>query len=183
MQLLMGIDFETNQPTEAARVADELIARNPNDKGLQMNLASVYVGAGQSDKAAAILDKLRAAGQLTDEKDYRNLYSLYFNLPGKGKEAIGVINEGLHKGVLKPDYPTYSALAQGYYSTDQTALALDAFKKAAPLAPDGEAYLNLAKLLFNEGHKAEAKQAAQQALDKGVKDPAQARKLAGQTGK
>jgi tetratricopeptide (TPR) repeat protein len=183
MQLLMGTYLDTNQPAEAARVADELIAKNPNDKGLQMNLASVYIGAGKNDKAAAILEKLRATGQLTDEKDYRNLYALYFNLPGKEKEAIEIINDGMKKGVLKPDYQTYAALAQGYYFSKQPALAIEAYKKAAPLAPDGEVYLNLAKALSNEGRKAEARQAAQQALDKGVKNPAEARKLVGQKGK
>ena len=183
MQLLMGAYLDTNQPAEAARLADELIAKNPNDKSLQMNLASVYIGAGNDSKAVAILEKLRAAGQLTDEKDYRNLYALYFNLPGKEKEAIGVINDGMQKGVLKPDYQTYAALAQGYYFSRQPALAIEAYKKAAPMAPDGEVYLNLAKALSNEGRKAEARQAAQQALDKGVKNPAEARKLIGQKGK
>lgn len=183
MQLLMGTYLETNQPAEAARVANELSAKSPNDKTAQMNLVSVYIGAGNNDKAVAVLEKLRAAGQLTDEKDYRNLYALYFNLPGREKDAIGVINDGLQKGILKPDYQSYSALAQGYYFSGQPALAIDAYKKAAPLAPDGEVYLNLAKALSNAGRKAEARQAAQQAIDKGVKNADEARKLIKQTGK
>lgn len=177
LQLLMGTYLDANQPEAATRVADELIAKTPNDRALQMNLAAVYIQARQNDKAAAVLEKIRAAGQLTDEKDYRNLYSLYFNLPGKEKEAVAVIDDGLQKGVLKPDLRTYSALAQGYYFSGQPALAIGAYKKAAPLASDGEMYLNLAKVLSKEGRAAEAAQAATQALAKGVRNPAEARAL------
>lgn len=183
MQLLMGAYAAAKQPAEAARVADALATQFPNDKNVQMNLAAVYMQGGENDKAAAVLEKLRASGQLSDEKDYHNLYALYSNVPGKEKQAIEVINEGLAKGVLKPDYENYLALAQAYYLNGQTTQSIDAYRKAAPLAPDGEAYLNLARALANAGKPAEAKQAAQQALAKGVKDPAQARKLIGQKGK
>ena len=37
--------------------------------------------------------------------------------------------------------------------------------KAAPMAADGEAYLNMAKILRDQGKKSEAKAAAQKALD------------------
>lgn len=179
LQLLMGSYFAMDQPDEAARIAEQISAANPNDKTLQVNVASVYLQAGQMDKAAAILEKLRAAGQLDEDKDYRNLYAIYLNTEGKEKAAIGVINEGLEKGILKPDYRTYSALAQGYYFSDQPNQAIEAYRKAAPLAPDGETYLNLARALLNEGRIAEARQAAQQALTKGVKHPGDAKKILG----
>src|SRR3546814_2002450 len=77
----------------------------------------------------------------------------------------------MEKGVIKPDYQTYVALGQAYYFTDQPAQAIENYRKAAPLAPDGETYLNLARILWGEGQLGEAKQAAQKALDKGVKKP------------
>ena len=43
--------------------------------------------ADQYDKAAAMLEKLRASGQLTEDKDYRQLYATYLNMDGKEKEA------------------------------------------------------------------------------------------------
>lgn len=179
LQMLMGIYFDMNQPAEAARIAEELSAKNPNDKRLQMNLASIYMQGQQTDKAVAILEKLRTSGQLGDEKDYKNLYALYLNAGDKEKEAIAVINEGLQKGLLKDDFQTNNALAQAYYFSEQTGPAIEAYRKAAPLAPDGETYLNLAKALNNEGKAAEAKQAAQQALDKGVKKPEDAKRIIG----
>src|SRR3546814_3943024 len=75
----------------------------------------------------------------------------------------------MEKGVIKPDYQTYVALGQAYYFTDQPAQAIENYRQAAPLAPDGETYLNLARILWGEGQLGEAKQAAPKALDKGVK--------------
>ena len=45
------------------------------------------------------------------------------------------------------------------------------------MSKDGETYLNLARVLWQEGRVPEAKQAAQQALAKGVKKPEDARKI------
>ena len=182
LQLLMGVYADMGQPQEAAKLAEQIGAKNPNDKQAQINLAAPYMQSGQDDKAAAILEKLRSGGQLTDANDYRNLYAIYINAK-KEKEGIAVINEGLQKGLLKPDFDTYNALAQAYWFSDQTGPAIDAFQKAAPLAPDGETYLNLARALNNEGRGAEAKKAAQQALDKGVKKPEDARKIIAAGGK
>jgi tetratricopeptide (TPR) repeat protein len=177
IQLLMGAYADGGQPQEAAKLAEQVAAKTPADKRAQMNLAATYIQTEQFDKAAAIYEKLRASGELTEDRDYRNLYILYLNSEGKEKEAISAINEGLEKGILKPDHQAYVALAQAYYFAEQAGPAIDAYKKAAPLAPDGETYLNLAKVLANEGRAAESKQAAQQALDKGVKNPDDAKKL------
>lgn len=178
LQLLMGVYADMGQPAEAARLAETLAAKNPGDKRAQLNLASIYMEAGQDDKAAAILEQLRASGQLDGETDYRNLYAMYIN-GEKYAQGIAVINEGLSKGVLKPDYETYKALAQAYWFSEQPQQAIEAFQKAAPLAPDGETYLNLARALNNEGRTAEAKEAARQALAKGVSKPEDANRIIG----
>lgn len=176
-QLLMAAYSEAGQTGEAVASAEQLAAKNPNDKKAQLNLASMYMQADQMDKAAAVMDKLRASGQLTEEREYKQLYSIYANTDNKEKDVIAVINEGISKGILKPDYQTYLALAQSYYYTDQLPQAIENWQKAAPLSKDGETYLNLAKVLKNEGRTAEAKQAAQQALAKGVKKPDDAKKI------
>ena len=182
-QLLMSTYFETGQGAEAAKIAEDLATKNPSDKRAQMNLVAVYLQGDMYDKAAAVLEKLRTAGQFTEDKDYRQLYSAYLNLDGKEKQASGVITDGLAKGVLKADFQAYLALAQSYYFSDQPALSIDAYKKAAPLAPDGEAYLNLARVLWQEDRVTEAKEAARQAIAKGVKKPDDAKKIIALPGK
>lgn len=177
VQLLMASYAETNQNAEAIALAERLAAKNPADKKAQINLSTVYAQAEQMDKAAAVLEKLRAAGQLTEEREYRQLYVTYANLDKHEADVIAVINEGLQKGVLKPDYQTYLALAQSYYYSEQIPQAIENWQKAAPLSKDGETYLNLARVLWQEGRVPEAKQAAQQALAKGLKKPEDARKI------
>jgi len=176
-QLLMAALSEAGQTGEALKTAEALAAKNPNDKKAQLNLANMYMQADQMPKAAAVMDKLRSSGQLTEEREYKQLYSIYANTENKEKDVIAVNNEGLQKGILKPDYQVYLALAQSYYYSDQVPQAIDAWQKAAPLSKDGETYLNLARVLHSEGRVPEAKQAAQQALAKGVKNQADAKKI------
>lgn len=176
-QLLMSAYAEVGQTGEALQMAEQIASRAPDDKRAQMNLASVYLQADNFDQAAVVLERLRASGKLDEERDYRQLYSTYANIDGKEREVISVINEGIEKGLLKLDHQTYLALAQSYFYSDQTAPAIEAWQKAAPLAQNGETYLNLAKVLWQEDRLPEAKTAARAALDKGLRNPEEARKI------
>ena len=175
--LLMQAYAESGQGTQAVGMAEQVAAAKPDDKRAQMNLAVVYQQAGMADKAVAVLEKLRAGGQLSEAGEYQQLYATYINMEGHEKQAVEVINEGLQKGVLKPDLNTYNALAQGYYFSGQPGQAIETWRKAAPLDEDGSTYLNLAKALVNEGRKDEAKAAARQALAKGIEQPDQAESI------
>ena len=177
MQLLMASYAESGNAGEAVKLAEQVAVRSPDDKRAQMNLAVVYQQADMYDKAIGVLEKMRAAGQLTEDKEYRQLYVSYLNLDGKESKAVEVINDGFAKGILKPDFQSYLALAQSYYFSDQTGPSIDAYRKAAPLAPDGETYLNLAKALWSEDRIPEAKEAAKQAIAKGVKKSDDAKKI------
>ncbi|WCE05752.1 tetratricopeptide repeat protein [Pseudoxanthomonas sp. JBR18] len=177
VQVLMASYDANNQSGEALKLAEQLAAKSPDDKNAQMNLAVMYSQNDQPDKAAAILDKLRTSGKLTDPKEYRQLYATYSNMDGHEKDTIAVINDGLSKGVLQPNLEVYQILAQSYYYSDQPAQAIDAWQKAAPLDSTGETYLNLARVLMQENRPAEAKKAAQSALDKGVKKPQDAKAI------
>jgi tetratricopeptide (TPR) repeat protein len=176
-QLLMAAYAESGQGDQAIAMAEKVAAKSPSDKRAQMNLVAVYLQADKYDQAAAVLEKLRAAGQFTEDRDYRQLYSTYLNSEGKEKQAAAVVQEGLDKGILKPDPQSYLALAQSYYFSEQPGPAIEAYKKAAPLDDDGETDLNLARLLWQESRIPEAKEAAKQAIAKGLKKPDDAKKI------
>lgn len=176
-QLLMASYAEGGRAADAVQLAEEIAARTPDDKRAQLNLASIYLQADDYPKAIGVYERLRQAGQLSEDRDYRNLFALYLNSDDREQEAIQVINEGLSKGVLKPDNAAYASLAQAYYFSEQYEKAIEAYQRAAPLDDDGSTYLNLARVLLNEGRTAEAKAAAQKALDKGLPDPEDARKI------
>jgi pentatricopeptide repeat protein len=177
-QLLADSLARSGNAAEAAKIAEGVASKNPADKQARFNLVQSYLQNKQTDKATQVLEDMRKSGQLTDDADYRQLFSIYANIEGKEQQTVDIINEGMTKGVLKPDYNVYLALAQSYYFSDQTDKAIEAYRKAAPLGKDGEAYLALAGVLRNAQRIPEAKAAAQQALAKGVKHPEDAKKIA-----
>lgn len=178
-QALMAAYAESGRDAEATALAEQIAANAPEDKRSQLNLASMYMQADQTDKAIEVMERLRASGQLTEDREYRNLMAMHLNNDGGEAAAIAVINEGLEKGVLEQNHQTYVALAQAYYFSDQAGPAIEAYRKAAPLADNGETYLNLARVLYGEGQEAEAAEAARQALQKGINRPEEARRIIG----
>ena len=164
---------------EAAKVFEDLVARNPDDKRVLMNAVASYQQADQFDKASVLLEGAYKRGQLTEAKELRALYVGYMNTE-RWKDARAVIDEGMAKGILTagPELAKdLMVLAQNAYYKGSDKEAVELYQKAAPMAADGEAYLNLAKILRDQGKAAEAKTAAQHALDKGVKRPEEAKQL------
>lgn len=177
-----GILANSGQGDAAAAIYAEQLAKNPDDMKLRMNAVAAYQAADQFDKANALLAEAQQKGLLDDPSQYRALYVGYINAD-KDKEALAVIDDGIAKGVVQPSpdlAKDLMVLAQkAYYAgSDLDAVAL--YKRAAPMAADGEAWLNLAMILEDQGKTAEAKAAAQSALDKGVKKPEDARRILGQ---
>lgn len=166
-QLLMASLAEMEQPEEAARIAEEIVRRNPNDKSALMNLASIYVQADMTDKAAQVLADARGRGLLTEARDYQTLYRLYLNIEGSELAAVEIIKEGLERQILTPNHEVYNIMGQAYYFADKPAEAIEAYRQAVPFAENGETALNLARVLYNEDRFGEAISAARSALDKG----------------
>ncbi|CAN5320520.1 tetratricopeptide repeat protein [soil metagenome] len=169
-QILLGMD----KPAEAAAALEKALAAKPNDKKLMMNLAAIYMQANEDAKAGQMFDKMRAAGLLTEAKDYETGYRLLANIEGREKDGLALMEEGLTKGILTPDAGTYAFQGQVYYGQEKIPQAIAAWTKGAPLSKDGEMFLNVGKLQVGEDHFAEAKAAAKGALDKGVKKPGDA---------
>jgi tetratricopeptide (TPR) repeat protein len=159
---------------EAIALVETLAAKTPDDKVAQLSLANLYADANQPEKAVAVFERLRSAGKLTDSRDYEAGIGVLANLDGREKDLIAFINEGLTKGILKPSAPVYGQLGQAYYNADQIGDAIAAWEKAAPLAKDGELYLNLAIVSLQDDRYGPAKAAAQQAIAKGVRKPGKA---------
>jgi len=177
-----GILANSGQGDAAAQIYADQLAKNPDDMKLRMNAVAAYQAADQFDKANALLAEAQQKGLLTESNQYRALYIGYIN-DDKDKEALAVIDDGVAKGVIQssPELAKdLMVLAQKAYYAGSDADAVALYRRAAPMAADGEAYLNLARILQDQGKATEASAAAQSALDKGVKDPADARSILGQ---
>ena len=176
-----GILMALERYDDAAAYYTKMLAANPGDHALLMNAVAAYQSGDQMEKAAALLATAQAEGHLTDPDEYRALYITYIN-SDRDKDAIAVIADGRAKGILQPGAELakdYMILGQRAFYDEDNATAIEMYKQAASMADDGEAALNLAKLYAETGRKAEAKVAAQEALDKGVEEPEQARSLLG----
>jgi len=174
-----GILANLERYDEAAAVYKELIASNPDDKRILMNAVASLQAADKFGDANALLEDAYGRGMLSESRELRALYVGYMN-SDRWADAQKVMEEGVEKGILQPGPDLardYQVLAQNAYIEDKIPLAIELYGRAAPMAADGEAYLNLAKVLDYAGKKAQAKEAAQKALDKGIKKPADAKTI------
>ncbi|HRO63243.1 tetratricopeptide repeat protein [Thermomonas sp.] len=174
-----GILASMGRDAEAAAAYQALVAKNPDDKRLLMNAVAALQGAEKFEQANALLEDAFKRGMLTEERELRSLYVGYMNAQ-RWADAQRVIEDGVGKGILKPGPDlanAYQLLAQNAFFADKIQLAIDFYNRALPMATDGEVYLNLAKVLDYAGRKAEAKEAARQALAKGIKKPEEANRI------
>ena len=167
---------QLDRPAEGAALYEKILAANPSDRSVLMNAVALYQQADNFDKANALLENARKQGLLTDAKEYRALFVGYVNAE-KYKEAQAVLEEGVAKGAIPPSQTLandYSIIAQSYYADDKVPQTIDFYTRAAKVSTNGEASLNLAKVLRNEDRLSEAKAAAREALAKGIKKPKEA---------
>lgn len=179
LALRAGILANLDRYDEAAAAYKALIAKDPNDKRILMNAVSALQSGEKFDEANKLLEDAYKRGMLSERREIRALYIGYMNAQRWG-DAQKVIEDNVAKGIIQPDPELgrdYQVLAQNAYMDDKIPLAIELYKRAAPMAADGEAYLNLAKVLDYAGKKAEAKEAAKQALAKGVKKPEDANRI------
>jgi tetratricopeptide (TPR) repeat protein len=166
--------MESDQAAAGVPLFESLAARRPDDVRAQLDLARMYGEAKMGEKAVAVFQRLQAAGKLTKPEDYAAGVDLLANLDGRENDTIAFIQKGLDSGVLKPDAHTYALMGQSYYYTDRFAEAAAAYEKGAPLAKDGELFANMANAYLQIEQWAKARDAAQQAIAKGLRTPGNA---------
>lgn len=174
-QILMASYAESGQSEQAAQLAQQQLASNPNDSTALNNAVAILMQAQKYPEAIQLMEKARAAGAFKAEKDYVNLAKLYLVTgqnstdpkPNAGK-AIQVLEDGMAKGVVPASYDNYKLLGDAAYIGENVTKAVDSYKKAMPMAKDGEAAIRAAQLLLSESKFSEAKALIQQGIAKGV---------------
>jgi hypothetical protein len=170
---------------EGAALYEKMLTAKPGDMAILINAVALYQQAENSEKANALLESARKQGLLKEANHYRILFNSYANA-NKYKEAQEVLEDGVAKGVIPPSQTLandYSIIAQNYLAEEKGEQAIDFYRRAAKVATNGEAALNLARLLKNEDRIGEAKAAAREALAKGVKKPNDANNILAMPGK
>ena len=175
-QILMASYAESGQDEKAAELAKSQLSSNPGDPNALNNAVAVLMQAHKYPEAIQMMEKARAEGKLSKDTQYVNLAKLYLvtgqesaDPAPNATKAQQVLEEGMSKGVVKPDAETYVLLGQSAEIANNIDKAIGYYNKAQPIATDGEAALRAGRLLLSENKYSQAKGLIQQALDKGVK--------------
>jgi tetratricopeptide (TPR) repeat protein len=176
-QLLMASYAESDQMDQAAIVAEQSVQANPDDKQAVMNLAAVLAQGDNLERAAQVLNDARNRGLFTEGRDYDQLARIYMNIDEGEREAAAVISEGMDRGLLERNHANYNLLGQALYFSEQFQGAIAAWTEAAKTAPDGETALNLARVHYEEENWRQAKEFANQAIQRGIRNPDTARAI------
>lgn len=166
MQILMASYFELNQYDQAALIVQQQIAKDPNNKKLYNQLATIYIQGDKDDQALAAMAKAKTLGLITTNDDYLQLAKLSA-AANKPKDAAATLKEGLDKNIIKPSYDTYKLLGDVCIQASDDACAMDALTKASPLAPDGNSDYQLGYELYYAERSKDAKEALTRAITKG----------------
>jgi hypothetical protein len=165
-QILMASYFELNKFDEAAQVVQQQMAKNPNDKKLLNQLATIYIQADKPQQALDLMAKAKSQGLITTSEDYMQLAKLQA-AADKYKDASATLKEGVDKGILKPSYDVYKLQGDVCTQAEEDACAIDAYTKASPQAKDGNVDYQLGYLLFYSDKSKDAAEALSRAISKG----------------
>ncbi|MGN2247221.1 tetratricopeptide repeat protein [Frateuria sp. GZRR35] len=174
-QVLMASYSESGQADQAAQLAQQQLSSNPNDATAMNNAVAVLMQAQKYPEAIDLMEKARAGGTLKDEKQYVNLAKLYL-ITGQNsddpkpnaKKAEAVLEDGMAKGVVSSNYDNQKLLGDAAYIAGDESKAIAAYKKAMPMASDGEAALRAGQLLLGQQKYSDARTLIKQAIAKGV---------------
>jgi len=165
-QILMASYFELNQYDQAAAVVQQQMQKDPNNKKLLNQLATIYIQADKPQQALDLMAKAKSQGLITTSDDYMQLAKLEA-AADKYKDASATLKEGLDKGILKPSFDTYKLQGDVCTQGEDDACAIDAYSKASPQAKDGNIDYQLGYLLFYSDKSKDAAEALNRAIQKG----------------
>jgi tetratricopeptide (TPR) repeat protein len=166
-ELKMASYYEKEDFAGAAAALEALVQKRPNEVKHQINLAQMYIELEQNDRALGILEKAKAAGQLTEAEHWRQYYQL-LSYADKPAQAAAAINEGIQSGALPADRNTLKALGDNFYMAEQLDQAIEAYGKAAALSTDdGNIDQQRGHLLAEQNRYPEAREALTAAFSKG----------------
>lgn len=177
-QLLMLAYNDSGQKDKAAEIAKQQVSAAPTDPTNFHNALSLDIQMQKYDDALKLMEDGKSKGLLSTESDYVTMAKLYMNKaqdqatqdPGPDTEkAVQVLQEGITKGVVKPSAQNYELMGDARMIGGDATAAAEQYKKAIPLASDGEPAYKAGVALVTQNEYSAAKPLLQQAISKGVK--------------
>jgi tetratricopeptide (TPR) repeat protein len=165
-QILMASYFELNQYDQAAQVVQQQLDKDPTNKKLVNQLATIYIQGDKPQKALELMAKAKSQGLITTSDDYVQLAKLQASAE-KPKDAAATLKEGFAKGVIQPSFDTNKLLGDVCTQAEDDACAIEGYSKASPMAKDGNVDYQLGYLLFYSNKSKDAVDALNRAITKG----------------
>ena len=165
-QILMASYFELEQFDQAAELVKGQLAKDPKNKKLLNQLATIYIQGDKNNEALAVMAKAKADGLVTSNEDYVQLAKMYA-AADKPKDAAATMKEGFAKNIVKGDYDNYKLLGDVCTEAEDDACAIEGYGKASPMAKDGNVDYQLGYLYFYADKSKEAADALTRAISLG----------------
>lgn len=162
-QLLLACHFEHKDYPAAVDVLKRMLLRWPDDPRYWRQLASLYLALEQDQAALATYFVAQNQNMLEGDSDFLNLVRLAVHT-GVPERGARVLQEALVTGGVASTPEHWELLGNAWYQAKELGPAIAAFARAAEQGKDGRLYLRIARLEYQQGHWAEAAQAAGQAL-------------------
>lgn len=177
-QILLAVLIEQKRYQAAVPIVEKLIAREPSDANLWRTLASLYLQQNNRQKALASLALAKHTTKPRSDR-IRQMVGLSVSL-GMPDYAARMLNDSLQRGRLQKSYDNLKLLYQCWSLAREYDKAEKILSQAAAMTNNGEDYLLLGRLHFEQHDWKNAQIALKKALRKGhLKRPKQAKLLLG----
>lgn len=165
-QLLLAMHLELKDYEAAGQVLERMVKLWPDKKQYWTQLSSIHLQRNQDKKALSVLELAHTKELLEKESEWKQLAQLYLflEIPYKGAK---VMQEGIERGVVEQSKDNFELLGNAWYSAREPDKAIDAFEKAGNLAANGKIDMRRAHLLVDKENWSEAREAINDALEKG----------------
>jgi tetratricopeptide (TPR) repeat protein len=165
-QILMASYFELNQFDQAAELVQGQLAKDPSNKKLINQLATIYIQGDKDQQALDLMAKAKTQGLVTTNEDYVQLAKMYA-AADKPKDSAATLKEGFAKGVLQANYDNYKLMGDVCTQGEDDACAIEGYGKASPMAKDGNVDYQLGYLMFYSDKSKDAVDALNRAISRG----------------
>lgn len=167
--LLRVIYFETKDYDQLLDVLEILVTRYPS-KEYWVHLSGAYGEMGDTPNQLAAYEMAFTQGYLTRGTEIVLLAQLLLQADVPYRAGV-LLQEGLDSGLIESTGANWRLLSQAWILAQEHDKAIASLGTAARLSDDGELYARMAQTYTNLNQWELSIDAAQTALDKGVKNP------------